>query len=82
MPRYFFDTVGEARFHDTDGIELKDVREARLYAVKFGGECLASEPTLVEGEQDFRVEILDASGALLAVVKVEITDAVPAGDVR
>jgi len=81
MPRYFFDTVDGSRFHDTDGVELADVREARLYAVKFGGECLSSEPTLLDVD-DFRVEVRDASGALRAVVKVEITESAAANDVR
>jgi len=74
MPLYFFDTVNGSRFHDEQGMELASPDEARLYAIKFAGQCLASDPKpLCEG--DFRVEARNAAGLLLFAVTTFLTEA-------
>ena len=74
MPRYFFDTANGSRFHDDDGMELADRRDARLYAVKFAGACIADDPALLETVTDFRVEVRDSDGLMLFTVTTFVTE--------
>jgi len=74
VPRYFFDTANGSRFHDTDGVEMADRREARIYAVRFAGECIADDPELLETVTDFRVEVRDSDGLMLFTVTTFVTE--------
>lgn len=74
MPRYFFDTEGGSNFHDEDGVALADADEARLYAIKFAGQCMADDAALLAQGQDFRVEVRDSDGLLLFAVTTFVTD--------
>ena len=78
MPRYFFDTADGERVCDPDGIELADVREARLYAIRYAGECIADESAQLSEHRDFRVEVRNRDGLHLFTVTTFVTDG-PAG---
>jgi len=74
MPRYFFDTENGSPFHDSDGVELADADEARLYAIRFAGQCVATDAALLAQGEDFRVEVRNDEGLLLLAVTTFVTD--------
>lgn len=73
MPRYYFHTVAGTRVSDWEGTELPDLQAARETAVRFAGELLRDDPTLVRDGEPFGVEVTTADGALLFSVAVLAT---------
>jgi len=74
MPRYFFDTANGERFRDSDGLDLAGPDEARVYAVRFAGECLVHGSNSLR-DRDFRVEVRNADDLLLFTVTTFVTEA-------
>jgi len=68
MSRYFFDTAGDEPVRDPSGIELAGPEEARRYAIKYAGHCIADEPEQVSDAEDFKVEVRDRDGLHLFTV--------------
>jgi hypothetical protein len=65
MARYFFNTRDGGIDRDDHGQELASPNEARTAAVRFAGEVLRDDPSLVWQGRDFRVEVTDAEGLVL-----------------
>jgi len=60
MPRYYFDlTNGHKQYIDNEGEELKDDREARVYARAVLTENLGRSS---EDDSDMRITVRDQSG--------------------
>lgn len=78
MPRYFFDTVGQVRTADGEGVELADHRAARFRAISLVGHSVAEDPSLLDITTEFRVDVRNAHGALLFTVTTFLTEALAA----
>lgn len=70
MPRFFFDTSNGTREEDADGIDLADMDEARVIALKFTGELLRENSQVIWEGEDLRVEVYDEGRTPLFVVSV------------
>ena len=73
VPRYFFDTANGERFRDSEGLDLGGPNEARSYAVRFAGECLAHGPDALD-DRDFRVVVRNADDLVLFTVTTFVTE--------
>lgn len=62
MPRYFFHTADGGVQRDDEGTELAGVEAARVAAIRFAGEVLASEPNSLGDSGEFQVRVLDENG--------------------
>ena len=74
MPRYFFHTREPSPMIDDEGIELADDAAARRAAIRFGGDLLSHEPSILGTEKGFRVEAVDAAGKLCCAVVILTVD--------
>ena len=74
MPRFFFNTADGSRDVDTVGVELADQATARKQAVRFAGEVMNDDPTVLWDGCDFNVEVVDEQGELLFVVSTHVVD--------
>lgn len=64
MPRYHFSSVDGERDIDADGVELRDDHAAQIYAIKYAGELLQSEPEILCEEGQWRIEVTGDDGHL------------------
>lgn len=79
MPTYHFHSANGGRFLDRDGIELRDLAEARLNAVQLAGEVLRDHPEHIWEAGHWRVEVTDHRNVLLFTVVTLVIDAPPVG---
>ncbi|MBB3860799.1 hypothetical protein GGQ88_002068 [Novosphingobium hassiacum] len=71
MPRYFFHTRDGRDHPDHEGVELANDAAARLYAVRYAGEVLISEPEALARGHKLDVQVVDERGeALFAIHSV------------
>ena len=75
MPRYHFTSFDGRRDLDPEGVELADHDAARIYAARYVGELLQSEPDTLWQAGHWAVEVTDADGALLFSVATHGIDA-------
>lgn len=64
MPHYHFSSVDGERDIDAEGVELSGDHAARIYAIRYVGELLQSEPEILCDEGQWRVEVTDDDGHL------------------
>ncbi len=76
MPRYFFHTREPRPTIDDEGLELADDAAARCAAIRYGGDLLSLEPSILGAEQSFRVEAVDAAGKLCCAVVILTIDGI------
>lgn len=83
MARYFFHVADGRREIDDEGIELADDAEARLEAVRYGGNILADEPEKLLADDSLQSHVTDERGeARFAVIISAVDLAAIATDAR
>lgn len=65
MPRFHFNVHDGVSEIDHEGQELPDWEAARLEAVRLSGEIIRNEAKRVALGEDWRMEVLDATGLVL-----------------
>ncbi|GGD99665.1 hypothetical protein GCM10011515_19380 [Tsuneonella deserti] len=63
--RYFFNLAGAVQDPDNVGVELESLSDARIEAVRFAGRYLRDRPEVVWLGDEFRIEVMNASGLIL-----------------
>lgn len=63
--RYFFNVAGTIHQPDDKGVEIANMSDARIRAVRFANEHLNQRPELVWLGEEFRVEVTNDEGHLL-----------------
>lgn len=63
--RYFFNVAGSLIQPDETGVDIANMSDARIRAVRFANEHLNERPELVWLGEEFRVEVTDESKRLL-----------------
>ena len=79
--RYFFHTADGSRDRDELGQEFATLAEARLNAIRYAGECMSYDPSILAGHCDFRIEVTDERGRLLCTVIMLAVNAPASGEV-
>lgn len=74
MTRYHFTTANGGLCKDPEGTELASDAEAKIMAVQFAGEVLASEPKMLWRDGQFKVEVSDDKGAIRWTVMAIATE--------
>ena len=69
MPLYYFHVYDGYSKLDTDGTELPDIYTAQDEAIRLSGEILREEAGKFWNNTDWRLEVTDASGAVLFVLR-------------
>lgn len=65
MPRFFFDVQDGAFIPDDEGIELADLRAARISAAELAGALLKDEAESFWHANGWRVDVKDEAGSVL-----------------
>ncbi len=74
MPRYYFNTSDGRKHPDEEGVELSDDHHARVYATKYAGEVLMSEPESLKDGHTFNVEVVNELGVTLFAICSTLSD--------
>ena len=80
MPLYFFDTADGVYARDTNGMEIKDDRMAKLEAIRYAGIVLSGEPDVLN-EGTFQVFVSNEDAKRLFTICVTLEGGRLAGDV-
>ena len=75
MPRFHFNVRDGVSIPDTTGKELSDLYAARLEAVRYSGELLRDHPDAFWVQNEWRIEITDASGLILFAIFISAVEA-------
>ena len=72
VPRFFFHVFDDLDARDDEGVELRDLAEARIYAMH-AAKHLMSESLKVEGtiSLDHRIVVADEHGHVVETVRFE-----------
>ncbi len=74
MPRFFFDIEDVELRPDTEGLELEGLNAARIAAVRFSGEVLASTPDRFWTVGEWKCMVRDERGLILFVLHFSAQD--------
>lgn len=74
MPRYQINLRTAERVWDTLAVEKKDIRGLRVELARFVGQMLRDHAEQIWADQDWRVDVTDASGLILYVMHIAATD--------
>ena len=74
MPRYFFNVYDGYSKLDTDGTELSDIYTAQHEAIRLSGELLREEGGKFWNNNEWRLEVTDASGVVLFILRFSATE--------
>ena len=77
MPRYFFHVYDGYSSLDQDGTELPDIYTAQCEAIRLSGEILREEGGRFWNNTDWRLEVTDASGAVLFILRFSAHEVLP-----
>ena len=77
MPVYHLHSANGRPVCDSDGIELRDLAEARMNAVQLAGQELRDHPEHVWQSGHWRIEVTDDRNVLLFTVVMLAIDATP-----
>ncbi len=75
MPRYFFNIHDGIDVEDTEGMDLPDLRAARVEAVRHAGRIIDHEAEHVSSVEDWCLEVTDRHGLILFQVNFLMTRA-------
>jgi len=64
----FFNLAGATHDPDVQGVELRSLGEARVYAARYMGEVIRDKPDLVWTGEEMRVEVTDERGTVLFTI--------------
>ena len=70
MPRYYFNRVDGGIELDTEGVELRDLQDARIEAVLFAGQTLKDRPELVWSGHELRIQVSGRERNLLFTIAI------------
>jgi hypothetical protein len=70
--RFYFNlTNGHDMFRDADGIDLRDLDEARIYAYQAISDLKVEEPGIAQTWEEWRLEITNADGHVELAIPLE-----------
>lgn len=75
MPRYFFNIFDGRSATDTEGTSLPNWQAARREAIRLAGHVLRDEADRLIPDEEWRMEVSDAKGAVLFKLDFSFTDA-------
>lgn len=75
MSRYFFHTEDGTICTDHQGVELPDLRAARIEAAKSVGQIVHDKPDEFWDDGSFKMTVTDESGLVLFMLDLSATDA-------
>lgn len=64
----FFNLAGATHDPDVQGVELRSLGDARVYAARYMGEVIRDRPDLVWTGGEMRVEVTDARRTVLFTI--------------
>jgi hypothetical protein len=70
MPAYHINIRTESHIADSVDVEMESLKDLRLELARFVGELLKDHAELIWADQDWQVDITDASGLILYVVHI------------
>jgi hypothetical protein len=70
MPAYHINIRTEAHIADSVDVEMESLKDLRLELARFVGELLKDHAELIWADQDWQVDITDASGLILYIVHI------------
>ena len=73
MPTYYFDIRDGERDTDDDGVELEDIHAARIQAIKFAGDYVSGEPSLLDPTGSLVVNVLGEAREPLLRVTISVS---------
>jgi hypothetical protein len=80
MPRYFFNVVDGVSLPDPDGVELPDLRTARIEAIRFSAQCLSEAADSFWDSEEWRLNVTDDHGLILFYLQISGMHAPAASD--
>jgi hypothetical protein len=78
VPRYFFHIRDGKDIHDTDGVELAGVAEARHQAVATAGEMIRTDGHTVWNGSEWCMDVTDEAGIPVFTLRFSADDHVKA----
>jgi hypothetical protein len=83
MPTYCINVRTASHIADTLSVERDGLDDLRIEMARFVGELLRDHAALIWSDQDWQVDVTDASGLILYVLHVSATEtAATAGTVK
>ena len=80
MPRYFFNVRDGSEILDEDGTDLPDIYAAQAQAIRTSGEILRDLGARFWDGAEWRVEVSDARGTILFVLRFSAEERLEAAD--
>ena len=75
LPRFFFNVHDGVNARDETGTDIRDTDAARLEAVRYSGDLLERHPDAFWIQDDWRMEVSDATGSILFAIHVSAVQA-------
>jgi hypothetical protein len=83
MPAYRINIRTESHIADSVDVEMENLTDLRLDLARFVGELLKDHAELIWADQDWQVDVTDASGLILYVLHISAAEApATSGSVR
>ncbi len=73
MPRYYFNRMDGGVDLDIDGMELRDLEDARIEAVLFAGQTLKDRPELLWSGHELRIQVSGRERELLFTISIRMS---------
>ena len=78
MPRYYFHTHDGGSSPDLEGTECADIYVAQAEAIRMSGQIMRDLGAKFWDGQDWRLEVTDAEGRTLFIVRFSAEEITPA----
>jgi hypothetical protein len=83
MPAYRINIRTESHIADSVDVEMENLTDLRLDLARFVGELLKDHAELIWADQDWQVDVTDASGLILYVLHISAAEtSATSGSVR
>jgi hypothetical protein len=83
MPAYHINIRTESHIADSLDVEMESLTDLRLDLARFVGELLKDHAELIWVDQDWQVDVTDASGLILYVLHISAAEtAATTGSIR
>ena len=80
MPRYFFNVHDGKEISDDEGLELPDLKAARIEAIGLAGRILADDAHRIGLGEDWSMDVEDERGVIVFQLALLAVEAPPSGD--
>jgi hypothetical protein len=74
LPKYNINVRTASHIADTASVEKPNLNEVRLEMARFVGELLRDHADLIWKDQEWQVDVTDASGLILYVIRLSASD--------